>query len=264
VGSKGNNDEIQSKEIDLVADRKFTADEIKTFEFIPISKMRSGVPLPAPVFVYLKRNQRLIPIKPRYQVFSNSELKKLADYENFYFLESLKDIRLVSLRAVRLRQWLKKAYESAKPIPSYIISDEVIRKTAPLWKWAGDGITLKMPLLVTFCCELLGQQLPEKAIQLEDRDLYRFERFIARSSVAVLIGMALGYTELGQLCRIRDAFFGNRVDIPDVESIEEMVERLESPIPLWLDPEIFVGVGDPTFEKFFSRLNRRWKVSQAS
>ncbi len=194
--------------------RKLPIEAASTLRRCPIHLVEPFVPMLAPVYVFLKRNQKFVSLKAPLDFFTPEELDRFKTYEALFFPEFVERTRPFREAARRVRSlllWEPPAEAGALPPTPYEISDACLRLTGPLW---GAEAVIELFFVTVFVSELCEQLPSELLCAARDQDFEKYECAIFRSSWAVFMGLHLGQTDLGHLNRLRKRVFAESMGLP--------------------------------------------------
>ena len=161
----------------------------------------------APVYLFLRINQKFIAIKKRFDAFSPEELERFAPFRVFYlpnFVSALVPYRRLGHQ---MRDLLTARPRGAGRVglAPYRLSQVVGNLLHPLWQESAEGL-IADPLLVTVVVnELLGDIGPLRCLREARPHLSwaAFELVVLRSSWVVFSALLLGITHYLTLVHLR-------------------------------------------------------------
>lgn len=239
----------------------------------PVRTVQPYALMLAPVYVFMKLNEKFVSVKAPMDYFVPEELIRLEGYEHFYmppFVEGALAFRNAARRVKALLSWQpaeragsKEATYREIPLPPtpYELSDAVLRIIGPLW---GAGSMIEPYFTAVFAnelCELLPADTLNRA---RDKNVAAFELAVMRSSWAVFLALLLGYCDLEFLNTIRNRVFqlslkGESVGEPKNE-IDELtaivIAMLEDTATRFLSAEYFTGRPDRVSKRIAGRMER--------
>jgi hypothetical protein len=193
--------------------RKLPIGAAERLRACPIETVHPYALMLAPVYVFMRRNEKFVSVKAPMDFFSPEELTRLRSFENFYlpeFVDSVIPFRDAARRVRAILSWkpreqaLGEFPEVPLPPAPYELSDAVIRVIGPLW--GADAVI--EPFFVAAFANEFCDLLPGKVLaEARDRDVAGLERAVFRSSWAVFLALHLGLCELGFLNRLRRRVF---------------------------------------------------------
>lgn len=196
------------------------AAELETFSPVAAEPYR---PLPAPVYVQLPKNEKLVSVKGPFDFFNPRDLEKMRKGGKYFYGPIMKRVEPFRSAAVEVRKMLSWSKPSAggslEPAP-FEISDAVLRKLAMLWAPIpsnDDGgdvpIGIETYFAVIFVNELC-EPIPGDALEhARERDPDQYEIALLRSGVFVFLALHLGYLDLAMLNRYRERFFNELIQV---------------------------------------------------
>lgn len=174
----------------------------------PIESVSAYALMLAPVYLFLKKNEKFISVKSPLDFFSPDELdryKKSHDY--FYipqFIQSIVPLQEIARRLRLLLGWKprSKSKEQAQPVPPtpYEISDSVLRLIGPLWSETGAIEPFFVAAFVNDLCDLLPSEILYLA---RDESVKKYEFSILKTDWTVFLALHLGYNDIDFLNRLR-------------------------------------------------------------
>lgn len=188
----------------------------------PIHTVKPYALMLAPVYVFMRRNEKFVAVKSPLDFFTTKELQRLAPLESFFFPEFVDSVLPFrsAARAVRaLLSWQPHAGFSPKgelsiensPLPPapYELSDAILRIIGPLWGRRAASASAPADLAIepffisVFANELCDPLPPDVLVSSRDRSLIDFERALFESGWAVFFALHLGYSDLAFLNELR-------------------------------------------------------------
>jgi hypothetical protein len=164
----------------------------------------------APVYVFMKLNEKLVSVKAPLDFFTPEELKQLSRYETFYIPKSVQEGSGFQTAAKLVRNLIGSHDKNNRLEPAvYEISNEVILALMPLW---GKELSVEPFFLAVFADELCGSLRPEKLLEARETAVIRHEAGILLSGLLTFILLHLGYFNLELLGSIRSKAYDAIVD----------------------------------------------------
>ena len=156
----------------------------------------------APVYVYMKRNKKLVSVKAPLDFFTPEELDRHRSiYENFYIPKTVKVGSIFQTSAKVIRSLLQTLSNGSQFAPAiYEVSNEVLLGTFSLW---GRDLTVDPFFCAIFTDELCGPLDPEKMLKARETAIIRHESGILISGTLIFILLHLGYVNFQILQQIR-------------------------------------------------------------
>lgn len=197
----------------------------------PIASVKPYSLMLAPVYVFMRLNQKFVAVKGPLDFFTPEELERLMPFESFFlpeFVDAALPFRQIARNVRRLVGW-EPEYRGEQQLPPapYEVSDAVLRMIGPLW---GVGLTIEPFFAAVFANELCDLLPPEKLRLARDQDVIGYERAILRSGWAVFLALHLGYCDLPFLNRLQQRVFDasfTGVGVPSVGRASDVDELLE-------------------------------------
>jgi hypothetical protein len=169
----------------------------------------------APVYVYMKLNEKLVSVKAPLDFFTPEELDHLSRYEVFYIPKSVQlgsRFQTAAKIVANLLRFEKESHSSLEKNlePAiYEVSNEILLATIPLW---GRELCIDPFFTAVFADELCGTFLPEKMIESRELTVIRHDLGILLSGLSVFVLLHLGRFDLKQLIDIRFSIYEATVD----------------------------------------------------
>jgi hypothetical protein len=211
--------------------RKLPREAATQLRICPIASVKPYALMIAPVYVFMRLNEKFVSVKEPLDFFTPEELERLRPFESFFlpeFVDAALAFRQVARNVRALVGWQPESQgENQLPPAPYESSDAVLRMIGPLW---GAGAVVEPFFAAVFANELCDL-LPEQTLRsARDQDVAGYERAILRSGWAVFLALHLGYCDLpflnSLLRRVFEASFTG-VGIPGVGPMGEVDELLE-------------------------------------
>jgi hypothetical protein len=181
----------------------------------------------APVYVYMKLNEKLVSVKAPLDFFTPEELEHLSRYETFYIPKSVQLGSRFQTAAKIVSNLLRFEKESSSSLGKnlepaiYEVSNEVLLAVIPLW---GRGLCIDPFFTAVFADELCGTFPPEKMLESRELTVVRHDLGILLSGLSTFVLLHLGRFDLKQLIDIRFSIY---------EAIVDRDENWELPTSEW-------------------------------
>ncbi len=256
--------------------KKLSIDKVNELHRVDIETVQPFSLMLTPVYVYLRRNEKLLSLKGPLDFFTQDELNRLRPCEHFYFskfIESVVPFRKAGLNVREALNWkalsLNTTSDSVSeytlsPIP-YVLSDKIIQIIGPLWWDRGNGDPGIEPFLVSAFVNEVCETLPtDKLLRARDLSVQEYERGILLSSWTIFLALHLGYCDLVFLNQLRsDVFdatvFGKKIERKDLE-IKDLIlfskDTYERASLHAIESRDFLARSEKIAHKLVSRLNR--------
>ncbi|MGK5082626.1 hypothetical protein WDW37_04910 [Bdellovibrionota bacterium FG-1] len=245
--------------------RKLPKEAALNLRICPVASVQPYALMLAPVYVFMRVNEKFVSIKGPLDFFTPEELDRFKSFESF-FLPACVDTALPfrdTARQMRmLLNWtpVKDGEDQLPPAP-YEISDAVLRMLGPLW---GEGEVIEPFFAAIFAnelCEPLPQEVLKKA---RDRDVLAYEQGLLRSGWAVFLALHLGYCNWEFLNAIRTRVFEESLSRPAMPrsqgEVDELVEivfaSLQADPRAAIQGELFARHSGRAAQKLTTRLQR--------
>jgi hypothetical protein len=206
--------------------KKLTKDAAAALHRVEIGQLEPFRLLPAPVYVFMRANEKFVSIKGPLDFFFPRELERIKPFASVYFPEFVKTIDPILQSARRVRMLLTGSESAvattdeqehkpglrplalALPPAPFEVSESILKEIGPVW-WdhAGSGPGVEPFLITLFINELCEPLSPEMLHEARDKGVESFERALFRSAWAVFLALHLGYTDLGFIERLRIRVF---------------------------------------------------------
>jgi hypothetical protein len=218
----------------------------------PISGVQPFVAMPAPVYVFLRANEKFVAVKGPLDFFTPEELRKLLPMESFFLPDFIDHVATFRNAGKKARALLLLEQELAP----YEVSDAVIRIVGSLWNPAGIESLFVSAFLVELCDPLPGPVLEEA----RNRDVEDYEKRLLLSSWIAFLALHLGYCDLAFLNELRSSVFrrevGERIPAELAELTHIVRRELEARSYRQLEPDAFSGMPQPVARKAAARFAR--------
>ena len=199
--------------------RKLPKEATQNLRICAIETVRPFALMLAPVYVYMRANEKFISVKAPLDFFTSEELDRLKPLVSFFIPEFV-DVALPFRQAGRgvraLLSWdpektVKPAGDDEvvmAPAP-YEISDAVLQMIGPLWATGALIEPFFVAVFVNEICDLLPESFLRDA---REASVIRFERAVFLSSWTVFLALHLGHCNLEFLNRLRTDVFTMTVE----------------------------------------------------
>ncbi len=181
-------------------------------------------PLPAPVYILLPRNEKLVSVKGPFDFFTARDIERLKHGGSFYYgpiYSRVQPFQAVARDIRKMLGWnVPNATDVLEPSP-YEISDAVLRKLGAIWAPMStvngadrDGpVGIESYFAVAFANELC-EPIPGSWLELaREKDPDFYELSLLRAGVFVFLALHLGYLDLNLLSAYRIRFFHEATQI---------------------------------------------------
>lgn len=211
--------------------RKLPKEAAINLRISPIASVKPYAMMIAPVYVFMRVNEKFVSIKGPLDFFTPEDLERLKSFESFFlpeFVDAALPFRQVARNVKRLLGWEpKRDGEAELPPAPYEVSDAVLRMIGPLW---GAGLVIEPFFAAVFSNELCELLPPEKLRLARDQDVVAYERAVLRSGWAVFLALHLGYCDLPFINQLQQRVFDASfigVGIPSIGRAADVDELLE-------------------------------------
>ncbi len=155
----------------------------------------------APVYVYMKLNEKLVSVKAPLDFFTPEELDRLKRYEVFYIPKFIQSATRFQTSAKIVLGIAQAAQQSSSLAPApFEISNEVIQVVAPLW---GANIRVESFFSAVFADELCGPLDSILMIHAREKTVERHDAGILLSGLLTFILVHLGWADPINLQQVR-------------------------------------------------------------
>jgi hypothetical protein len=255
--------------------RKLPTEAASTLRICPIDSVKPFALMLAPVYVYMKLNQKFVAVKAPLDFFTPEELQKIRPFESLYvtpFVDEALPFRDAARRVRALLNFAdvgpvaKKSGSEPYPDPClgpapFEVSDGVLQIIGKLWS---DGLVIEPFFLAVFANELCELLPSSTLLSAREKDVQRFERAVMQSSWAVFIALHLGYCNMSYLNRLRDRVFREILDSqsssPQWSETDDLVRAssvaFQEAETRSVTGEHFASRDERVFQKMASRLER--------
>jgi hypothetical protein len=162
----------------------------------------------APVYVLMRRNEKLVCVKAPLDFFTEEELESLKRYEVIYLPVSIKEVGRFQTAARLHRSFIDPVNPIGARAP-FEISHQVMRATAPLW---GAGLRVEAFFASIFADELCGPLPADRLMQGRETAIVRHEEGILLGGALTFILVQLGWHSLFTLKWIREQVYLRTVE----------------------------------------------------
>lgn len=170
----------------------------------PVSMIQPYALMTAPVYVYLRKNEKFLAIKGPLDFFTTAEIERIRELDSVYlhkFFEVSEPFQQAARSVRALLTLSQSADASQKPIPpGYEISDGVLQLVGPLWGKKAVIEPFFIAIFVDTLCDPLSSDL---MISVREKSIADFEKAMLLSSWAVFIALHIGLCELTYLNNLR-------------------------------------------------------------
>lgn len=251
--------------------RKLPKSKTAELEAYPVHTAEPYRPLPAPIYVLLPQNEKLISIKGPFDFFTPHDLTKMKAAGSYFYGPILKRVEPFLLAAQEVKKMLGWSQPTATRVletAPYEMSDAILRKVASLWApVASEGsnqqaIGVESYFAVAFANELCDP-IPGSRLEIaRDRDPDLYEIALLRSGVFVFLALHLGYMDVKVLSDLRYRFFNELIKLTGLQTFAPMSQEL-SELKRWTEnlihsPEVLM-VSSEQFEFSISRVTQKLK-----
>ncbi len=238
----------------------------------PVDTAEPYRPLPAPVYVLLSRNEKLVSVKGPFDFFTARDLERMKGAGTYFYGPILKRVEPFHLAAREVKTmigWSQPTATRVLEAAPYEISDAILRKLATLWAPVASAaqpnetvIGVESYFAVAFAnelCELIPGDRMEMARE-RDPDLY--EIALLRSGVFVFLALHLGYMDVKVLSALRYRFFHELIQLTGLQTFVPISLELAE-LKRWTEnlvhsPEVLM-ISSDQFQFSISRVTQKLK-----
>lgn len=211
------------------AHKKLPAEFSREMRLFPISSIKPYALMLAPVYVFMRLNQKFVAVKAPLDFFTPEELDQYRPYESFFMppcVDQSIEFRETAKRARALLNWNVARREQLAPAP-FEVSDALLRLVGPLWTRETKLDPFFVAVFANELCDLIS---PQRLHGARESDVRSYERAVFCSSWAVWLAIHLGYCELRFLNGLRTAVYDRAVEgepgsmISSGDEIEDLVK----------------------------------------
>lgn len=251
---------------------KSKAAELSPF---PIETAEPYRPLPAPVYLLLTKNEKLVSVKGPFDFFTARDLERLKANGSYFYgpiFRRVEPFHLVARDVRKMLGWNAPNATSVLEAAPYEISDAVLRRIGTLWAPVStlngadrDGpIAIESYFAVAFANELCSAIPGEWLEHARENDPDDYELALLRSGVFVFLALHLGYLDLSLLNAYRLRFFSEATQVFGAVGSESVPLSMElSELKRWTEslvhsPEIHL-ISSDQFDHSISRVTQKLK-----
>lgn len=221
----------------LFDDKKIEIESIEELMQCPVSSVHPYALMLAPIYVLMKKNQKLVSVKAPLDFFVPSELETMKVYQRFYIPKFINSVSRFQTAAKLAKSLLKTPCRDEMGIAPYEISKEMLSVLGPLW---GKDFRVEAFFAAVFTDEFCGSLDPEKMLRAREETVVRHDLGILLSGLIVFSLLHLGWFDYELLQTIRNETYdrtvmGDRWDAPTNpwEAInQDLILQVEESIPL--------------------------------
>jgi hypothetical protein len=252
---------------------KAKAAELSSF---PIETAEPYRPLPAPVYILLSRNEKMVSVKGPFDFFTARDLERLKRGGKFFYgpiYSRVEPFHAIARDVQKMLGWnTPNATNVLEPSP-FEISDAVLRKLGTVWAPLSningadrDGpVGIESYFAVAFVNELC-EPIPGEWLELaREKDPDYYELSLLRSGVFVFLALHLGYIDLKLLSAYRMRFFHEAINVFGSGGADSFPLSFElAELKKWTEtlihsPEVHTLSSD-LFDHSISRISQKLKA----
>jgi hypothetical protein len=232
-------------------------------------------PLPAPIYLLLPRNDKLVSVKGPFDFFTARDLEKLKAGGKYYYgpiYSRVEPFQDAARDVAKMLRWnTPNATEVLEPSP-YEISDAVLRKVGTLWAPVSNlngadrtgPVAIESYFAVAFANELCTPIPGEWMEHAREKDPDDYELSLLRSGVFVFLALHLGYLDLELLSRYRLRYFSESIKVFGSDGSRDVPISMElNDLKKWTEilihsPEILL-ISSDQFDHSINRVTQKLK-----
>ena len=162
----------------------------------------------APVYVLMRRNEKLVCVKAPLDFFTTDELDALKRYEVVYLPVSVKEVGRFQTAARLHRSFIEPVNGGSSRAP-FEIAHQVMKATAPLW---GAGLAVEAFFASIYSDELCGPLPSDQLMHGRETAIVRHEEGILLGGALTFVLVQLGWHSLFTLKWIREQVYLRTVE----------------------------------------------------
>ncbi len=228
----------------------------------PISTVKPYALMLAPVYVFMKRNEKFVSVKGPLDFFTPEELSAFASYGSFHLPKTVTELTAFQTAAKLVREMLREA-RAPFPPAAFELSDEVIQVMAPVW---GGNIEISPFCAAIFSDELCGPLDSQDLLYGRDTAIVRHDLGLLLSGLLIFVLVHLGTHDLELLQKIRRETYTRTVRGEEWRAPFYEWESMNRDLIRWL--ELRVNLNEGEIRKFrgewcFKLLGRLRRVKKS-
>jgi hypothetical protein len=209
-------------------DNKLLPEAVDTLFQCSIESVRPYVLMLAPVYVFMKRNEKFVSVKAPLDFFTSDELEKLKVYGVFYMPKFVK----LAVRFETAARLVKNLFslaasadsdtnnetdpdssaqqrKSGLPPAPFELSNETLKLVGRLW---GKELKIEPFFMAVFAHELCGVLNSDLLLQSREKAVMRHDWGLLLSGAFVFVAVQLGYWDLETLIELRNQIYTKTVE----------------------------------------------------
>ena len=207
----------------IFEEKKLGIESIKDLLQCEIRTVEPYALMLAPIYVFMKLNQKLVSVKAPLDFFTPEELAHLSRYETFYIPKFVQSGSRFQTAAKLVRNLLNPQPHLDDSGPaSFEISNEVLLSVSTLW---GKNLSIDPFYSAVFADELCGTFDHLKILHARETAVVRHEMGILLSGLLTFVLLHLGWLDFKMIQTARFDVYQAIVD--DDENWEEPTSELE-------------------------------------
>jgi hypothetical protein len=198
----------------LFDDKKLTPEAITELLHCPVHSIEPYTLMLAPVYVFMKLNQKFVSVKAPLDFFVPEELERLKSHETFYLPRFIKSsVRFqTSARLAKKILLLQSQQKGMKALATYESSNEVLKVMATLWS---KQIQVEPFFMAVFTHEFCLPLKKETMVWAREQAVVRHDQGLLLAGAFVFIALHLGMHDYELLNRLRDEIYERTVSGED-------------------------------------------------
>lgn len=246
----------------LFDEKKIDVVSIEDLMQCPISSVDPYSLMLAPIYVLMKKNEKLVSVKAPLDFFTPGELENLRVYQRFYIPKFIQSVSRFQTAAKIVRSLMSVDSKDLPPAP-YELSREVMKVMGSLW---GKDYRVEPFFASVFADELCGSLEPEKMLKAREATVVRHDLGLLLSGAIVFVLLQLGWFDFEFLKEIRKQTYERTTEGEEWKSPQntwesinkDLVHLIESQIPL--DPDSLAVLDSEWAKKILARVRRLEKI----
>lgn len=206
----------------LFEDKKLQLESVDQLIQCPIYSIEPFALMLAPVYILMKRNQKLVSVKAPLDFFTADELQRLKVHEVFYLPKFVKSSVRFQTAARLIKKIITLQQSELSPAP-FEISKESFDALSKLW---GKQIQIEpffMGIFADEFCEPLNQ---DKMLWARENAVIRHDHGLLLSGALVFVALHLGWFDIEQLNQFRKSIYERTVEGEEWENPSSEIEYI--------------------------------------
>jgi hypothetical protein len=188
----------------LFDEKKLLIEAVDEMVRCSVASVKPFALMMAPVYVVMKRNEKLVSVKAPLDFFTPVELERLKKYEVFYVPKFVLLAERFQTAARLAKKILAKTGSDSTSRAPFEISNEVLNVMGPLW---GRDIFVEAFFMSVFTDEICDPLEAEKMLRGREEAIVLHDRGLLLSGAFVFLSALLKATDLAYLNRWRGEIY---------------------------------------------------------